>query len=425
MTRFVSSRNTIDKHEHSFQEPSPARTVGVKERGWRGKLFRAATKAVVSLILLLLLGELGSRVLTLLVTPFRSAPFRRYDPQFGVLLIHNSRVIHRRECFEGEVFTNQWGMRDRERSIDNTDDHLRVALLGDSIIEGVHVKPNEVVNIRMEKLLQDKGYPNAEVLNFGIAGIGTTQELLLYQQKVRRFHPDVVVLAFTTSNDVMNNSSIIQPKAYGIHTWYAPYYDLSSTGELIFRPVEQRTLNAVRSVLEEHSVLAYYAERIWARINLPLWKWEGIPVYFGVFGDPLDPEWANAWAVTERILALLKDAVATDGPKFIVLVHPEFYRIDPHWRERMTKQVGRIPPSFKPETSETRLRELAARNDIKLSFLSPYFESYRDHQGLTWPYFSLPCDPHYSALGHEVMAKTIVQELERNNVLPPASNPVE
>ncbi len=117
---------------------------------------------------------------------------------------------------------NRWGMRDRDRSLEKQPGQFRIALLGDSAIEGVHVKPDEVVNIKMEKLLAEKGYANAEVLNFGVAGIGTTQELLIYKERVRQFRPDLVILLFV-GNDVMNNSSTLQPKAYGIHTWYAPY----------------------------------------------------------------------------------------------------------------------------------------------------------------------------------------------------------
>jgi lysophospholipase L1-like esterase len=310
-------------------------------------------------------------------------------------------------------------MRDRDRTIENPDRHLRIALLGDSIIEGVHVKPDEVMNIRMEALLRAKGYRDVEVLNFGIAGIGTTQELLIYQERVRQFHPDVVVLVFC-GNDVMNNSSAIQPKAYGIHTWYAPYYDLGPHGELVFAPVRPRAFGGLCSLLERHSALFYYLERIWARVNIPLHTWEGVPMYFGAYGDPPDAEWANAWLITERVLMLLNEAVSRDGPRFVVLVLPDVHRVDPQWRETLQRELGKIPPSFKVDSVERRLVQIASRNNVSSDLLGPYFESYRDHHGLRWPYFSLPCDPHFSALGHEVCAEAIVEKLEQHRLLPVA-----
>jgi hypothetical protein len=92
------------------------------------------------------------------------------------------------------------------------------------MLEGVHVKPEEVMNIQMEALLSRQGIHDVEVLNFGIQGIGTTQEYLVYETRAARFKPDVVVLLFFTANDVMNNSQSLQTRSYGLHSWYAPYY---------------------------------------------------------------------------------------------------------------------------------------------------------------------------------------------------------
>ena len=44
-----------------------------------------------------------------------------------------------------------------------------------------------------------------EVINFGVSGYGTVQELMTLRHYVWDYDPDVVVLAFTTGNDVRNN----------------------------------------------------------------------------------------------------------------------------------------------------------------------------------------------------------------------------
>jgi len=64
------------------------------------------------------LGEVAVRVATYYLHSFKSAPFRQYDPVLGVSLIPNKRVLDSRGCFAGEVVTNRWGMRDRDRSLD-------------------------------------------------------------------------------------------------------------------------------------------------------------------------------------------------------------------------------------------------------------------------------------------------------------------
>jgi len=382
------------------------------------KLAFSAISILFVLVLFLCFAELALRVAVHFVPRFRSAPFRQYDPVLGLSLIPNKHVIHRRGCFQGEVSTNRWGMRDRDRSLEKSPGEFRIALIGDSVVEAVHVKPDEVMNIRMEKLLEEKGYQNIEVLNFSVEGIGTDQELVMYQDRVRRFHPDLVMLSLV-DNDIMNNSSRLQTQAYGIHTWYAPYYDLGPDGNLVFRPVEPRFFNGLRSFIEAHSMLAYYLERMWFRVNIPLHTWHGVDVMYGAFGDPLEPEWQKAWLVTEKVLTLFRDTVVGDGAGFVVMVGPKFYQIDPAWRQRFIKAEGKIPASFSTSKYDERLGEIAQGNNIPMRFLVRDFQSYRDAHALKWPYFSFTCDPHFSALGHEVAAEAMIRQLEEAHLLPP------
>jgi len=395
------------KSEAETKEPGTALS-------WPKKFLFVAISLVFVVLAMCVMGEVLLRILPL--GSYRSAPFRQYDPKVGLALVPNVKVAHHRGCFAGEVDTNQWGMRDRDRSLGKNPGVFRVALLGDSAVEGVQVKPDEVINIQMEKLLAEKGYKNAEVMNFAVEGIGTTQELVMYKEKVRQFHPDLVVVMFAW-NDVMNNSSTLQPASYGIHTWYAPYYDLKPDGTLAFQPVKPLAFGSTRTFLERHSVLVYYLERVWLTFDWSPRKWEGLPIYFGTYGEKLDSDWSRAWLVTEKVMSLMRDTVTQDGSKFMVVAWPDFADIDPNWRERLSKQVGPLPPDFDAYKPEERLKDLAQRNDIALGFLAPYMQAYRDQKGLQWPYFSHTCDQHWTALGHRIGAQAMVKELEQRQLL--------
>ena len=135
---------------------------------WNKRLLFGLAYALFMMVTLALLGEVALRVLPL--GKFRSAPFRQYDSQLGVSLIPNMKVTHSRGCFTGKIETNRWGFRDRERILEKPPGEFRIALIGDSVVEGVHVNPDQVMNIQMEKLLQQQGYHNVEVMNFGIEG---------------------------------------------------------------------------------------------------------------------------------------------------------------------------------------------------------------------------------------------------------------
>lgn len=383
---------------------------------WQKKLLFSLIFAAFMLLTFCVVGEVGLRILPL--GKFRSSPFRQYDPQLGIALIPNMDVVHSRGCFTGHVITNRWGFRDRDRTLDKPAGDFRIALIGDSVVEGAHVNPDQVVNIQMERQLQSLGYRNVEVMNFAVEGIGTTQEYLLYEQRVRPFHPDLVLATFS-DNDVMNNSSTLQPKSYGIHTWYSPYYNLDTQGNLVFQPVESRWFNGELSFLEKHSYLVYYVERIWFRADLPLHRWHGLPVYFGTYSDdPLDPEWQTAWTVTEKVLARYRDAVEADHARFVLIPWSNFSDIDPQWRQRLTQQFGILPVQLAPQRFDERVEAMAHHDNITIESLTPYLQAYRDSHHLQWPYFSLTCDPHYSTLGHEVVAAGLVQILQKNGWLP-------
>lgn len=383
---------------------------------WQKKLLFTLIYAVVMLLTLSVVGEVALRVLPL--GKFRSAPFRQYDPQLGISLVPNMDVVHSRGCFTGHVVTNRWGFRDRDRTLDKPAGTFRIALMGDSVVEGAHVNPDQVMNIQMEKQLQAKGYHNVEVMDFAVEGIGTTQELIMYEQNVRQFHPDMVIVGFS-DNDVMNNSSTLQPKSYGIHTWYSPYYNLDASGNLVFQPVESRPFNGLVSFLEKHSYLVYYVERIWYRADLPLHRWHGMPVYFGTYSDdPLDAEWQSAWTITEKVMARFRDEVENDHARFVLMPWSNFSDIDSGWRERLTKQFKTLPSELAPQRFDQRIQAMAEHQNITLQSLTPYLQAYRDSHHLQWPYFSLPCDPHFSAMGHEVVAGAMIQILQQNGWLP-------
>jgi lysophospholipase L1-like esterase len=373
--------------------------------------------AVLTLFILTALACVGEVALRLLpMGKYRSTPFRQYDPEIGLALIPNKHVMHSRRCFQGEVSTNSWGMRDRARTLEKSPSEFRIAMIGDSAVEAVHVRPDEVVNIRMEKLLRDLGYRNVEVMNFAVEGIGTTQEFLLYKQKVRQFHPDLVMLMFLIGNDIVNNSSTLQPKMYGIHTWYCPYYDLAPDGTLVFRPVQRRYFNSLRTYLETHSLLVYYLERTWFQINLFVQRWHGLPLTYGTYADdPLDPEWAQAWQVTGKVLAMMRDAVVADSAKFVVFPWPDIY---PEWKQDLLRTYGTIPSSFNPFKPQQRLTEIAKTYNIQMEFFTSYMQKYRDEHHLQPPYFSFPCDPHLNAVGHEASAEALVQVLQERQLLP-------
>jgi len=109
---------------------------------------------------------------------------------------------------------NRYGVRQGDRAPAKPPGTFRVAVLGDSFIEAFQVSDEQTFCAQLERRLQDCSAltdRRVEVLNFGVSGYGTAQQLLMLRHYVWQYQPDVVVLAFFPGNDLRNNSAELEP----------------------------------------------------------------------------------------------------------------------------------------------------------------------------------------------------------------------
>src|SRR5262249_52421166 len=116
---------------------------------------------------------------------------------------------------EGEAYIkiNSDGLRDREHSKTRPPDTIRIALIGDSYSEGFPVALEDSFWAIMEDKLRvcwAFGGKKIEVINFGVSGYGTAQELITLRERAWVYSPDIVMLAVTTNNDISDNSRALK-----------------------------------------------------------------------------------------------------------------------------------------------------------------------------------------------------------------------
>ncbi len=105
--------------------------------------------------------------------------------------------------FRHEFSTNSQGFRGQvEYAVEKPQGTFRVIVLGDSVTLGHGVKDNETFSAVAERKLNQRR--PVEVINMGVSGFGTAEELIQLEEVGLRYQPDLVVLAYFP-NDPYNN----------------------------------------------------------------------------------------------------------------------------------------------------------------------------------------------------------------------------
>ncbi len=155
---------------------------------------------LTSLIVAAGLLELALRVLPVDVASFHSiAGFTVYDPVLGWKLAPGRTLVFRGAHFGVHVAHNPEGLRDRHYDYARVPGRRRVLVLGDSVAWCWGVEQAECFTERLEQALGD-----TDVVNMGVPGYSTAQEVLLYEGEGRRYQSDVVVLV-VSPNDADDN----------------------------------------------------------------------------------------------------------------------------------------------------------------------------------------------------------------------------
>lgn len=154
----------------------------------------------------LLLGEFGLRLLL----KDKIGLFPRYhtSAQYGDFTIRRMRpdTVFWHTSIDGtwRFTTNAQGFRNhRDFSYEKSPDVIRIFSLGDSHTAGFEVRQERTFSAIIERHLQDSGV-QAEVINAGVSGFSTAEELVLLENEGIKYQPDVVVLGFF-ANDFIDN----------------------------------------------------------------------------------------------------------------------------------------------------------------------------------------------------------------------------
>ncbi|NEP10123.1 MAG: SGNH/GDSL hydrolase family protein [Symploca sp. SIO2C1] len=327
---------------------------------------------------------------------------------------------------EGEAYIqiNSDGLRDQEHSKAKPENTLRIAVLGDSYAAALQIPMEKTFWSVMEKELsrcKALGGKDVEAINFGVSGYSTAQELITLRHHASDYEPDIVLLAFFTGNDIINNLIVLEPEKI------KPFF-IYQNGELV---VDSSFRNHPQYLLEQ-SLPLQTAKKLsdYSRIIQVIFRLEDLikashykrlqrndseiaelGLYHSIYKEATDSAWQEAWQVTEELVMLIRDEVREQKADFLVVTLSNGIQVDPDpsVRQEFIEKLG-ISDLFYPDR---RIKTLGERENFTVLNLAQPFQAYAEKEQVFLHGFENTSlgSGHWNEEGHHLAGQMIAQKL--------------
>jgi hypothetical protein len=299
-----------------------------------------------------------------------------------------------RPGFSNLVSYNAMGLRGSDIPANPDPGIPRVLFLGDSFVEGKQVADDQVLTAVLSDIAHEHGRP-LDVINAGVAGYGTAEEILLWDQLGASLHPDAVLLGFYP-NDVRNNADrhLFVLKDGAVTVGKKP------------RLPRVRWVYDLRKWMAARSHLYILITQGMELMDSPEAGESGPMEGEDVFLREPTARVTEGWALTLALLQELKTRVESTGSTFSIVMFPTRYQVDGTLWRKMLAQRGMTGEPYDLLTPQQHVVPWAAASGVTLLDLLPVF---RDRN--TGNSFYHTVDAHWNAAGHRLAAETIYEEL--------------
>ena len=400
---------------------------------------------LITIILCVGFFELGVRI-------FASPPFDyatanadasvlwQADSLLGWSMQPSQQATFSRPEFTASVATNSLGLRDDEIPAEKAENELRILLLGDSVVAGFEVARDSTIEANLEHFLQ-KHYPDKkiQVINAGVRGYGTDQELIYLVNRGFKLQPDIVITGFVPANDLENNVTIhtagrkfSKPcffidgdKALRFHSLPKEPIDINqqiyNAGFPQSQPLTQSLANdgqqsGWKQFLSTHfQSYDFLARRLksappavvgvlkkWDIIHNPLPKFQ-----VDFYRTPIDPAWNGRWEVTQAILGRMQRACDKRGVRFMLWTFPLKEQVYTRDREIFERSFDVQPGELDFTLPDYVLENIAQQENIELVITVPTFQVFA-RRGYRFHYLT---DHHFNEAGHRFMAYMLYERI--------------
>lgn len=360
--------------------------------GLRPTILSKIGLALVAVAFALGLCELGARMV------FPRPPVGTREPQLALLYDPEVRYVMAPSQHgwidDGLVTVNALGFRGPEVAVPKPHGRFRVVVVGDSLTMGWGVADDETYAARFERLLHAR-FPgrDIDVLNLGVGGYDTRQEVTLLARDAARLEPDLVLVGFY-SNDVPDAledaSSGTKIAAKNPVAGQVMHINPTPSG---FWDRQLRKSRAIYVVGRAFNRLRGAGEWGMSRFSMEIDMLEGRG----------SPELEHAWETVAGQFQRLRSLADAKGFAVGIVILP--------CREQV---MGQYPNA----RYQNRLRAIAEPLGFKVIDPLPLMTGNQERQALFIPYDR----NHPSAEGHALIAQAILRYVEEHQMVTPTAS---
>ncbi len=363
MTETNLSKNSEDRHDQQHR-CDEKRAKKRKKRSWKKRILFSCMTFLLCLVFLAIACEALLRIFA----PQLLLPRYVTASGFGIR-VHcpNISIHHTTLDYRVSIRTNSMGIRaDREFTYDKPEGVFRIVVLGDSFTFGYGVEVEQTYGVVLERIIKEHGI-RVEVINLGVSGAGTAEELIMLKNRGLRFAPDLVVVGYCC-NDIGNNTCSM-------------LYALNDQGQLVRDQESYLPVIKLRDFLYSFRIYRYLAERshllYFLRSNLSEAVYKSLREKT-VESKSLSHE--SEARLTAALLDIIKQTSEESGATFCLLDIPNNYN------------KSNLPREY-----------LAYVKEEDIIDIRPVFEQHMVTQKLYWT----QSDGHWTPAGHKIAAEML------------------
>ena len=368
------------------------------------KIFSKLVLVTFGVMLGLVVLELGVRV-------FSPAPPLMYVPDETLGWVHPANSTFEYDGNSGRtvVAFNSKGLRSEEHVYEKVNDTYRILVLGDSYVEAADVSMEHTFVSNLEAQLRKAGC-RSELINSGVGGYGTDQELLFLRYEGWKYSPDLVLLMFTIDNDVHDNM-------------VKNYCRQTEQGIICQAPDRignwRRGVVATKAFLQAHWHTYSFLQEKTARIRQVrlILQWLGlsefkdanemqqqVPMPLNLFLREAPTEVTRGWDLTKAIVREVHEEVIGRGVEFAVALIPSNLQLDQDTFRQATQEF-KLPLSTLDRTKPNDIMVEFGQNQgiFTIDLLESFLTAQRNGERVV--------DGHWNVLGHQLVAEQMFEVL--------------